>query len=105
MLTGFHFRNLSKNYVFQNKTGRVLAMYCVEYCINGTRTTEIIKTISPNTYFDTGLHTIIPFQKPPQSVDIPIPSGNSRWAKSQSTKAKRKEYYLDYLDNALKMQN
>lgn len=84
-----------KNYVFQNKTGKALAMYSVEYSVNGTRNIEIIKSISPDSYFDTGLLFIIPFQKPPQSVE----------AKGQLTKVKRKEYYLDYFDNALKMQN
>lgn len=87
-----------KNYVYQNMTGRTLALYSVEYCINGTKTVETIKTISPNAYFDTGLRTIIPFKKPPQSVDILIPTGHSRWAKSQRTKATRKEYFIDYLD-------
>ena len=91
-----------KYYVFQNKTGRTLALYSVEYCIDGTRTTEIIKTISHNTYFDTGLLTIIPFQKPRQSVDIQISSGHSRWARSQRSKAKRKEFFLDYLENVYK---
>lgn len=84
-----------KNYVFQNKTGRTLAMYSVEYSVNGTKKIEIIKSISPDSYFDTGLLFIIPFQKPPQSIE----------AKDHLTKAKRKENYLDYLDNALKMQN
>ena len=92
-----------KNYVYQNMTGRTLALYSVEYCINGTKTVEIIKTISPNAYFDTGLHTIIPFQKPPQSVEILVPSGNSRWARSQRTKATRKEYFIDYLDYVSKI--
>ena len=87
-----------KNHVYQNMTGRTLAMYSVEYCINGKNTVEIIKTINPNEYFDTGLLTIIPFQKPSQSVEIRTSSGNSRWARSQRSKATQKEYFIDYLD-------
>ena len=78
-----------KSFVYQNKTGKTLAMYSVEYSIKGTKTIEIIKTISTDTYFDTGYIQITPFQKPPQSVDIPIPTNHSRWAKSQRTKATR----------------
>ena len=92
-----------KNYVYQNMTGRTLAQYSVEYCINGNKTVKKTKAISPNAYFDTGLRTIIPFKKPLQSIDVPISTGHSRLARSQRTKATRKEYFIDYLDFVLKI--
>lgn len=88
-----------KSDVYQNKTGKTLAIYSVEYSINGSKTLEVIKTISPDTYFDTGYRYIIPFIRPRQSVEITIPSGNSRWGRSYRTKATRTVYFIDYLEN------
>ena len=87
-----------KNYVYQNCTGKTLAIYSVEYCINGKQTWEIVRTISPNSYFDTGLY-LTKFERPPGSVDIHVPTGYSRWARSQRTKATSKKYFIDYLEN------
>lgn len=91
-----------KSFVYQNRTGRTLALYSVEYCINGIKKVKIIKTIKSGTFFDTGAISITPFETPPLSVDIPIPTGHSRWARSQRTKATRTLYFLDFLENVPK---
>lgn len=57
-----------EHFVYQNKTGRSLTEYLIEYCNDGTCSLEILKTIKPDQFFKSNVTT--PFQKPPLSVEF-----------------------------------
>ncbi len=87
--------------VYQNKTGRDLTYYLVEYNANGSRTVKRIKTFKTNEYFKGSV--AIPFQKPPTSIDFNVSSTHYNNWKSRSRWGNKKEvkksmYFLDYSD-------